>query len=103
VPKKNGEPTAAEKRAAEDAAERSDVSPEDQADHAAGITHLERADGLPGTGDAQAQADEEAEQGFRGEKVDPEPNESYTVAGQVEAMGNTPAPVVGGSKTKEGE
>lgn len=30
---------------------------------------------------AQAQADVETEQGFRGVKVDPTPNENYTVSG----------------------
>lgn len=31
---------------------------------------------------AQAAADKETEQGFRGAKVDPTPNENYTLAGQ---------------------
>lgn len=34
-------------------------------------------------GDVQEQVDTEQEQGFRGDKVDPTPNEHYTVAGVI--------------------
>lgn len=34
-----------------------------------------------GAGEVQAKMDEEQEKGYRGQKVDPTPNENYTVAG----------------------
>lgn len=49
---------------------------------AAGFTELEKGDGESGEEQVQAQLDQEEEQGFIGEKVDPRPNEDYTLRGQ---------------------
>lgn len=42
------------------------------------------------SGDLQEQFDKEAEQGFRGTKVDPTPNEAYTVKGVTGTPDPTP-------------
>jgi hypothetical protein len=42
---------------------------------------IEQAGAEVGADQVQQQVDAEEEQGFRGEKVDPTPNEHYTVAG----------------------
>jgi hypothetical protein len=42
---------------------------------------LEKASGALGSDEVQEQMDEEQAQGYWGHKVDPTPNENYTVAG----------------------
>lgn len=44
-------------------------------------SNLTKGSGDAGQTEVQAQVDEENEQGFVGTKVDPTPNEHYTVAG----------------------
>jgi hypothetical protein len=102
---KKKDPTAAEKREAEaQEAEVPHVDPQDQADHDAGRTRLERTEDLPAeaqaaVGDAQERMDEDLERGYVGSVVDDVPNDAYTLTGQFRheaeapAMGDTPIPV----------
>ncbi len=50
-------------------------------DFSEGKKGLETAPAESGGAEVQAKIDTETEQGFRGVKTDPKPNESYSVAG----------------------
>jgi len=65
----------AEKKEATAKAEPKIVTPKDDALEGANVN------GDLGAAEVQAKMDQETEQGFRGVKVDPTPNENYTVSG----------------------